>query len=81
LGEVDGLRHDLPREYERLLRASRLFGKALELFEGNREAATYWMHSPQPALGGKTPIDVAKTELGTREVEHLLGRVEHGVYS
>jgi uncharacterized protein (DUF2384 family) len=39
------------------------------------------MFSPQPALGGETPIDVARTELGSREVENLAGRVEHGVYS
>jgi putative toxin-antitoxin system antitoxin component (TIGR02293 family) len=71
----------LPEESDRLLRASRVFGRALELFEGDRDAASEWMFSPQPALGGETPIDVARTELGSREVENLVGRVEHGVYS
>src|ERR1700688_3556514 len=33
----------LPDESDRLLRASRLYGKALELFEGSREAATHWL--------------------------------------
>jgi uncharacterized protein (DUF2384 family) len=39
------------------------------------------MLSPQPALGGATPIEVAQTELGSREIENLVGRIEHGVYS
>ena len=71
----------LPEESDRLLRASRVFGRALELFEGDRDAASEWMLSPKPALGGETPIDVARTDLGSREVENLVGRVEHGVYS
>jgi putative toxin-antitoxin system antitoxin component (TIGR02293 family) len=70
-----------PEESDRLLRASRVFGRALELFEGDRDAASEWMSNPQPALGGETPIDIARTELGSREVENLVGRVEHGVYS
>jgi putative toxin-antitoxin system antitoxin component (TIGR02293 family) len=74
-------RRFLPEESDRLLRASRVFGRALELFEGDRDAASEWMISSQPALGGETPIDVARTELGSREVENLVGRVEHGVYS
>jgi putative toxin-antitoxin system antitoxin component (TIGR02293 family) len=68
-------------ESDRLLRASRIFGRALELFEGDRDAAVEWMFSPQPALGGETPIEIARTELGSREVENLAGRIEHGVYS
>jgi len=71
----------LPEESDRLLRASRVFGKALELFEGDRDAASEWMSSAQPALGGDTPIEVSRTELGSREVENLVGRLEHGVYS
>ncbi len=63
------------------LRASRVLAKALELFEGDRDAASEWMRSPLPALGGETPIDVAVTELGARQVENLVGRIEHVVYS
>lgn len=70
-----------PEESDRLLRAARIFGRALELFEGDRDAAVKWMFSPQPALGGETPIEVSKTDFGSREVENLAGRIEHGVYS
>jgi putative toxin-antitoxin system antitoxin component (TIGR02293 family) len=71
----------LPDESDRLLRASRLFGKTLELFEGDREAATEWLTTAQPALGGALPIDLARTDVGAREVETLIGRLEHGVFS
>lgn len=71
----------LPDESDRLLRASRLFGRALELFDGSRDAAIEWMMQPQPALGGATAVDLARTELGAREVERLIERLEHGVYS
>lgn len=71
----------LPDESDRLLRASRLFGKTLELFEGDREAATEWLTTAQAGLGGAVPIDIARTEVGAREVETLIGRLEHGVFS
>ncbi|MBC7909094.1 MAG: DUF2384 domain-containing protein [Pyrinomonadaceae bacterium] len=70
-----------PDESDRALRASRLFGSALELFEGDAVAARTWLSSAQPALGGAVPLNVAKTELGAREVEYLIGRLEHGVFS
>ena len=40
-----------------------------------------WLNSPQVGLGGATPLEYAETEVGAREVEDLLGRIEHGVYS
>jgi putative toxin-antitoxin system antitoxin component (TIGR02293 family) len=71
----------LPEESDRLLRASRLFGRTLELFEGDRDAATEWLTAAQPALGGSVPLDLAMSEVGSREVERLVGRLEHGVFS
>ena len=68
-------------ESDRMLRASRLFAKALQLFEGDRDAAVDWLSSEQRALGGARPIEVAKSELGAREVENLIDRLEHGVFS
>jgi putative toxin-antitoxin system antitoxin component (TIGR02293 family) len=70
-----------PDESDRLLRASRLFARALELFEGDAETARSWLADPQPALGGAVPLTVARTEVGAREVEKLIGRLEHGVFS
>lgn len=70
-----------PDESDRLLRISRLFGRALEMFEEDARAARDWLASPQRALGSVTPLDLARTELGAREVERLIGRLEHGVFS
>jgi putative toxin-antitoxin system antitoxin component (TIGR02293 family) len=71
----------LPDESDRLLRASRLFGRALELFEGDRDAATEWLTTAQPALGGIIPLEIARTDVGAREVERLVGRLEHGIFA
>ena len=68
-------------ESDRLVRASRLFGKALALFEGDGDAAREWLGAQAPALGGQTPLGAARTEAGAREVENLIGRLEHGVFS
>ena len=68
-----------PDESDRLLRMARVVGLALQLFEGDLEEARRWLLSPQPALGGETPVRLAKTEIGAREVEHLVGRVEQGI--
>lgn len=68
-------------ESDRLLRASRVFGKAIALFEGDVEAAREWLSAGQRALGGAVPMKMAKTEIGAREVESLIGRLEHGIFS
>lgn len=68
-------------ESDRLLRATRLFARALALFNGDTAAARRWLTSPQPALGGAVPFDIASTEIGSREVETVIGRIEHGVFS
>lgn len=70
-----------PDESDRLLRLTRLFGRAIELFEGDNVAALEWLRSPSRALGGATPLTMSKTEPGALEVERLIGRLEHGVFS
>lgn len=70
-----------PVESDRLVRAARVVADAIELFEGDREAARRWLERPSSALGGVTPLVMARTEIGAREVEQLIGRLEHGVVS
>lgn len=70
-----------PEESDRLLRAARVFGRTIALFEGDADAARTWLSSPQRALGGAVPLEMARTEVGAREVEGLVGRLEHGVFS
>ena len=70
-----------PQESERLLRLSRLLEASAALFEGDRAGAVAWLRAPNRALGGETPLAMSKTEIGAREVENLIGRLEHGVSS
>jgi putative toxin-antitoxin system antitoxin component (TIGR02293 family) len=70
-----------PDEADRLLRSARLFARTLELFDGDRDAAAAWLTTPQPGLGGRRPLDLARSDVGAREVERLVGRLEHGVFS
>ncbi len=67
-------------ESDRLLRFARLFQNAVEVF-GNEQSARLWLKSPARALGGMIPITCAGTEVGSREVENLLGRIEFGVFT
>jgi putative toxin-antitoxin system antitoxin component (TIGR02293 family) len=67
-------------ESERLVRYQRLLEKAKNVF-GDTESAREWLTHRQPGLGNAKPIEFAKTEIGAREVENLLGRIEYGVYS
>jgi putative toxin-antitoxin system antitoxin component (TIGR02293 family) len=66
---------------DRVLRFARLFRLATELHDGDAEAARAWLRKPARALDGETPLDHAATEAGAREVEQLIGRLEHGVYT
>lgn len=70
-----------PAESDRVLRTSRLFARATDLFDGNQEAARGWLMSPQRALGGAVPLDIARTEVGAREVEKIIGRLEQGIFT
>ena len=67
-------------ESEKLVRYQRLLKKAEDVFGGG-DSAREWLTSPQTGLGNAVPLDFAKTEIGAREVENLLGRIEYGVYS
>jgi putative toxin-antitoxin system antitoxin component (TIGR02293 family) len=70
-----------PEESERLLRLSSIFEKAVGLFEGDVRSAVQWLATPKRVLENQTPFQYARTEVGGREVENLIGRLEHGVFS
>jgi putative toxin-antitoxin system antitoxin component (TIGR02293 family) len=68
-------------ESERLLRLSKVFERAVSLFEGSVHAAVAWLKTPKRALGDKSPWTYLQTEIGAREVEDLIGQLEHGVFA
>ena len=65
---------------DRLVRSARLFAIASEALEDALTAAL-WLRSPQRALDGNVPLELAETDVGSRAVEALLGRMEHGVFA
>jgi putative toxin-antitoxin system antitoxin component (TIGR02293 family) len=69
-----------PDESDRLLRASRVMGRAIDLFEGDRAEAKQWLARPQRALGGATPFEMARTEVGALAIERLIDQLEQGVF-
>ena len=68
-----------PDESDRLVRFARVFSRAIELYGGNVDSAQAWMMRPNRALGGASPFEMARTEVGAREVEKLIHQIEHGV--
>ena len=69
-----------PDESDKVMRLSRLLEHAKKVF-GDVDKARAWLKHPQYGLGGAVPLDYAETEIGAREVDNLLGRIDYGVYS
>lgn len=67
-------------ESERLYRLQRLIEKAVDVL-GDIEMARKWLKDKAYGLGDVSPLEYSRTEVGAREVERLLGRIEHGVFS
>ena len=67
-------------ESDRLMRLARLAAQATQVF-GAEEKAAIWLHRPNRALGQAIPLHLLGTDVGAKQVEELLGRIEHGVIS
>ncbi len=64
-------------ESDRLYRLARIVALANE-FLGDHERAIRWLKHRNRALGGIAPVETLDTELGARQVEHILGRIAYG---
>ncbi|MGH8496778.1 MAG: type II RES/Xre toxin-antitoxin system antitoxin [Gammaproteobacteria bacterium] len=67
-------------ESDRLYRLASA-GASAEKALGSRERAVNWLHSPNRALEGETPLSMLDTDIGYQRIRDILGRLEHGVYS
>lgn len=65
-------------ESERTERLARVVALAEALWEGEHHSRAF-LNRAHLLLGGDTPLDVARTELGARRVERLLQDIEHGL--
>ena len=68
-----------PEESSRAYRVAWAYQRALQLFEGDREAAVRWLKESAKALGGSSPLEYLDTEAGADAVRDLIGRLEYGV--
>ena len=69
-----------PAESDAVARLLRVTEAAIKAF-GDADFARRFLSLPNPALGDRIPNELAETDAGAREVEVILGRIAHGVYS
>lgn len=63
---------------DRLVRILRVIEAAENTF-GDKVKASVWLRRPTMAFGDQAPLDLLDTDIGARQVEALLGRIEHGI--
>jgi putative toxin-antitoxin system antitoxin component (TIGR02293 family) len=64
-------------ESDRAYRIFDVMARAVHAF-GDVEKARRWIRRDVPSLGGRKPIDLLRTEIGTRDVLSALDRIEYG---
>lgn len=67
-------------ESDRLLRLARISAQAAATL-GSEVKAAHWLRRPNRALGNRAPLDLIDSDIGTRQIEEILGRIEHGIVS
>lgn len=65
---------------ENILALADLYSFGYSVFE-DEEKFNKWMFSSNQALDGKMPFDIIHNQYGREEIQHLIGRIAHGVYS
>lgn len=68
-------------ESDRLIRFARLWQMIVDLHDGDLIASHVWLTTPKKGLANESPLNFARSEVGSREVESLIGRLTHGVFS
>ena len=63
---------------DRLVRILRVIEQAEHAF-GDAPKAHSWLRRPTAALADHAPLDLLDTDIGARQVETLIGRIEHGI--
>lgn len=66
-------------ESDRVLRVMRLLSQAESLYE-SRERALAWLRRPNARLGERAPLELLKTDAGSRIVEELLVQIDEGMF-
>jgi putative toxin-antitoxin system antitoxin component (TIGR02293 family) len=64
-------------ESDRLVRMTRIQALAEDVF-GEAKNANRWLREGLGILGGKSPLEVARTDAGARVVEQILAKIDWG---
>lgn len=67
-------------ETDKALRLERIAAQAQRVF-GEPAKAWRWLREPKRTLRGETPVAHLASEAGARDVEEMLGRIEHGMFA
>jgi putative toxin-antitoxin system antitoxin component (TIGR02293 family) len=62
---------------DRLVRTAKVMGLAEEVLEDAKNARA-WLSKAQSALGNEIPQELLRTDIGAKQVEDVLLRMEHG---
>ncbi len=64
---------------DKLLRLAHLTVVAKSIFDDNIDVAVEFLNKPHPELGNHSPYEFAMTDIGSRQVESLLRKIEYGL--
>ncbi len=67
-----------PADSERLLRLAKTVARAEDVF-GDLSNGLAWLNNSNRSLGGETPVSLTDTEVGSKLVADVLGRIEYGI--
>lgn len=67
-------------ETDKAFRLARISSEADRVF-GDPARAARWLRKPNAALAGNRPLDLLKSETGSRAVDELLGQIDHGMFN
>jgi putative toxin-antitoxin system antitoxin component (TIGR02293 family) len=66
-------------ESDRIARVARVAALAMEAL--GRDEGLLWLRESNVALGNRIPLGMLGTDAGARQVEQILGRIAHGIFS
>jgi putative toxin-antitoxin system antitoxin component (TIGR02293 family) len=67
-------------ESERVLRIARVLARAAEVLEDD-DRAKAWIVEPNVALGGRSPLALLRTDIGTELVLNELAKIDFGIWA
>jgi putative toxin-antitoxin system antitoxin component (TIGR02293 family) len=67
-------------ESDKLARLARIYDQAVRVF-GDRDNAMHWLSEPKRRFEERTPLQMLRTDYGSRLVEEMLGQIDHGIFA